>query len=98
DAAQPCDALGPDAETAGAAFAPLVIGMNSVEDAEERLEMLDEVTEIPADLAEDWEAWRGYLENAVDSFAADPAGVMISYGDVQASAAALRDYYASACR
>ncbi|WP_157521014.1 hypothetical protein [Microbacterium sp. Leaf159] len=92
-----CGPLLDDTQTSAAAFSPLIPGMNSEGDVTARLALMEKVEPTP-ELAEDLEAWKGYLTVAAESITDDPTAMITAYDDdVKASGEALFEYYNGTC-
>jgi len=95
-----CGPLIDDTETAAVVFAPMVPGMNHEHQAGERLELAEKL-EPTADLADDLEIWKRYLEAMVDTIDDDDLTAAIAaYSDdpaVEKAGTALFDYYTDVC-
>lgn len=92
-----CGPLLEDSQTSAAAFAPVIPGMNTEGDVAMRLALMDEVEPTP-ELADDLEAWKGYLTVAAESITDDPTALIDAYDDdVKASGEALSGYYSGTC-
>lgn len=92
-----CGPLHDEHETAAVAFAPLIPGMNTEGDVTARLALVEKLEPTP-ELADDLEAWKGYLTVAADSITDDPTALLAAYDDdVKASGETLSDYYSGTC-
>ncbi|MCK0112526.1 hypothetical protein MWU75_10285 [Ornithinimicrobium sp. F0845] len=95
-----CTTLTDSSATAATAFAPLIPGMNTGADAQERLDLLTAAeSHVPEDLEGDFFTWKGYLQTAVETIDSDPSAVLAkgSASDVAAAGEALSDYYTGTC-
>ncbi|MDQ0646798.1 hypothetical protein QFZ53_000994 [Microbacterium natoriense] len=94
-----CGPLHDDSEMAAVVFTPMIPEMNNGDEAEERLELAEKL-EPTAELADDLETWRTYLEAVVDTIDDDPAAALAAYNDdaaVAKAGTALSDYYGDVC-
>ena len=95
-----CTTLTDNSATAATAFTPLIPGMNTVDEAQARLDLLTSAeADVPEDLEGDFFAWKGYLEAAVESLDSDPSAVLAEGSSPVVSAAGdtLSDYYTGTC-
>jgi predicted small lipoprotein YifL len=98
-----CSTLTENSDVAATVFTPVIPGMVSAEQVEERLSLLGEVEDdVPSELQEDFTAWSEYLEEvgpllgSADS--ADVSGVTeAADDDVDAAGEALSDHYTGTC-
>jgi hypothetical protein len=92
-----CGPLIDDTQTSAAAFSPLIPGMNTEGDVAARLALMEKVEPTP-ELADDLEAWKGYLSVAAESITDDPTAMITAYDDdVKASGEALFEHYNGTC-
>jgi hypothetical protein len=94
-----CGPLLDDTEIAAVAFNPVVPGMDVTAHVQDRLELVEKLSPA-ADLADELETWKAYLEKVVDVTDEDLSGAFDAYHDdpaVEKAGTALRDYYTDVC-
>ena len=95
-----CTTLTDDPGIAAVVYAPLIPGMDTVEDAQARLDLVTAAEEdAPEELAEDLATWKDYLETAVQDMEEDPNAVLEQGNSAEVSSAgdALSEHYTSTC-
>lgn len=95
-----CTTLTDDSATAAVVYTTLIHGMNTVEEAQARLDLVIAAEEdVPEELAEDLSTWKGYLEGAVQDLDADPNAVFEegNSDDVSSAGDALFQHYTGTC-
>lgn len=72
-----CDVLTEDLDAALAVFTPIVPDTHTVEDAEERLALLERAQPlVPAEVEEDFTRWHEYMRTAAAELDSDPDAVL----------------------
>lgn len=72
-----CDVLTEDPDAALAVFTPIVPDTHTVEDAQERLALLDRAQPlVPAEAEEDFTSWHEYMRTAAAELDSDPDAVL----------------------
>ena len=72
-----CDVLTDDLDAALAVFTPVVPDTHTVEDAEERLALLERAQPlVPAEVEEDFASWHDYMRTAAAELDSDPDAVL----------------------
>lgn len=95
-----CETLTDDSATAAVVYTSLIPEMNSVEDAQARLDLVIAAEEdVPDELAEDLSTWKSYLEGAVQDMETDPNAVFAEANSDEVSSAgdALFEHYTGTC-
>jgi hypothetical protein len=98
-----CSTLSENSDVAATVFTPVIPGMVTSDQVDERLSLLGEVEDdVPSELQADFTTWTEYLEEVgplLDSEdSADVTGVIeAADDDVDAAGEALSDHYTGTC-
>ena len=92
----PCAVIKADVQSA-VIFSSIIPEMTTAEQIRGRADVMDAITDVPADLDADWDAWRGLLEEAATGSEVEDYSWFPVDPEVKESGSRLFDWYSETC-
>lgn len=91
-----CEVINADEQSA-VIFTSIIPEMTTAEQLRGRADVMDAVTDVPADLTADWESWRALLDEAATGTETDDYTWFPVDADVKDAGSRLFDWYNDTC-
>lgn len=92
-----CEVLTSDTSLSSTVFAAIIPGMTDRTRIEAQNDLLAQIKQPPADLADEWATWLDYREFATANLETDPGAIVTKYTEIADAGDALSDFYTSTC-